>query len=65
MQAASLFAFGEARRVRCGVVAYVTNGNDHSSGDQFDKGSHHLGFEILMAMSRAGERCLQTNPSLA
>lgn len=59
MQAASLFAFGAARGVRCGVVAHVTNGVDHSSEDQFDKGSHQLGFEILKAMSRAGRRCLQ------
>ncbi len=59
MQAASLLAFGAARRVRCGVVAHVTNGVDHSSADQFDKGSHQLGFEILRAMSRAGRRCLQ------
>lgn len=59
MQAASLLAFGAARRVPCGVVAHVTNGIDHSSADQFDKGSHQLGFEILKAMSRAGRRCLQ------
>jgi uridine phosphorylase len=59
MQAASLFAFGAARGVRCGVVAHVTNGVDHSSEDQFDKGTHQLGLEILKAMSRAGRRCLQ------
>ena len=59
MQAASLFAFGAARRVRCGVVAHVTNGVDHSSADQFDKGTHQLGFEILKAMSRTGRHCLQ------
>jgi uridine phosphorylase len=58
MQAASLFAFGAARGVRCGVVAHVTNGVDHSSKAQFDKGTHQLGFEILKAMSRAGRRCL-------
>lgn len=56
MQAASLFAFGAARRVRCGVVAHVTNGVDHSSEAQFDKGTHQLGFEILKAMPRAGRR---------
>ncbi|RPI19797.1 MAG: uridine phosphorylase, partial [Acidobacteriales bacterium] len=59
MQAAALFAFAAARQVRCGVVAHVTNGVDHSSADQFDKGTHQLGFEILKAMSRAGRRCLQ------
>jgi uridine phosphorylase len=58
MQAASLFAFGAARAVHCGVVAHVTNGVNHSSADQFDKGAHQLGFEILKAMSRAGRRCL-------
>ncbi len=59
MQAASLFAFGAARGLRCGVVAHVTNGVDHSSEGQFDKGTHELGFEILRAMSLAGRRCLQ------
>jgi hypothetical protein len=45
--------------VRCGVVAHVTNGADHSSADHFNKGTHELGFEILRAMSRAGRRCLK------
>ena len=54
MQAATLFAFGAARGVRCGVVAHVTNGLDYSPDDQFEKGTHQLGFEILIAMSRAG-----------
>ncbi|HET8548991.1 MAG TPA: nucleoside phosphorylase [Bryobacteraceae bacterium] len=58
MQAASLFAFGAARTVRCGVVAHVTNSVDHCSADQFDKGTHELGFEILRAMFRAAARCL-------
>jgi uridine phosphorylase len=59
MQAAAMFAFGAARGVRCGVVAHVTNGISHTPGDQFDKGTHQLGFEILKAMSRAGRRCVQ------
>lgn len=59
MQAASLFAFGAARGVRCGVVAHVTNGVDHPREAQFDRGTHQLGFEILKAMCRAGRRCLQ------
>jgi len=58
MQAASLFAFGAARRVRCGLVAHVTNGIDNSTDEQFDKGSHELGFEILKCMGRAGLRTL-------
>src|SRR5574340_493602 len=57
MQAASLFAFGAARGVRCGLVAHVTNGIDHSSADQFDKGTQEVGFEILKAMCRAGKSC--------
>lgn len=60
MQAASLFAFATARAVHCGVVAHVTNGIDHSSSDQFDKGSHWHGFEILTAMCRAGKRFLSS-----
>jgi uridine phosphorylase len=63
MQAASLFAFGAARRVRCGVVAHVTNGVDQSSADQFDRGTHQLGLEILKAMYRAGRRCLRAGIS--
>jgi uridine phosphorylase len=57
MQAASLFAFGATRGVRCGVVAHVTNGVDHAADAQFDKGAHQLGFEILKAMWRVGRRC--------
>jgi hypothetical protein len=60
MQAASLFAFGAARRVRCGVVAHVTNGINNSTDDQFDKGSHEFGFEILKSMARAGLRSLRS-----
>lgn len=59
-QAASLFAFGAARGVRCGVVAHVTNGSGHLPEAQFDKGAHQLGFEILKAMSRAGRRYLSS-----
>lgn len=59
MQAASLFAFGAARNVRCGVVAHVSNGFNHAPDDQFDKGSHHLGFEILKNLGRAGLRSLR------
>ena len=61
MQAASLFAFGAARGVRCGVVAHVTNGVSHSEDAQFAKGAHELGFEILRSMCRAGRRCLQSS----
>lgn len=63
MQAASLFAFAAARHARCGVVAHVTNGVEHSSDEQFDKGSHQLGFDIVKAMSRAGRRLLSDRRS--
>jgi uridine phosphorylase len=56
MQAASLFAFGAARGVRCGVVAHVTNGSSHAAEAQFDKGAHTLGFDVLKAMFRAARR---------
>jgi uridine phosphorylase len=59
MQAASLFAFGAARGMRCGIVAHVTNGVEHLPGEQFNKGTPQIGFEILKAMARAGRRCLQ------
>jgi uridine phosphorylase len=58
MQAASLFAFGAARQVPCGIVAHVTNGTDHQEGDQFNKGTHERGFEVLAAMARAGRHYL-------
>ncbi len=63
MQAASLFAFGAARNVRCGVVAHVTNGLDHATDDQFDKGSHELAFEILKQMARAALQSLRNRGS--
>jgi uridine phosphorylase len=58
MQAAALFALGAAHGAHCGIVAHVTNGIDHDSADQFDKGSHQRGLKILTAMCRAGRRCL-------
>ena len=58
MQAASLFAFGAARGVCCGVAAHVTNGGELAEASQFDKGTHQFSFEILKAMFRAGQRYL-------
>ena len=55
MQAASLFAFSEARRVPVGLVAYVTNSADDKE-NAFDKGSRQLEFEILERICRAGNR---------
>lgn len=53
MQAASLFAFGQARSVQVAVVARVSNAVDHA-GSQFDTGSHEQGLAILTALARAG-----------
>jgi uridine phosphorylase len=52
MQAASLFAFAEARNANVGVVAHVTNAIDHT-GDPFDKGADQHGWHIVKAMCRA------------
>ena len=45
MQAASLFAFGEARNANVALVARVSNAVNHE-GSQFDTGSHEQGLEI-------------------
>ena len=57
MQAASLFAFAQARKVHAAVVARVSNAVDHK-GSQFDTGSHELGLAILKAIARAGRAIL-------
>jgi uridine phosphorylase len=59
MQAASLFAFGLARRVNVAVVARVSNAVDHE-GEQFDTGSHDEGLTILNAVARAARSILST-----
>lgn len=53
MQAASLFAFSQAKRVPVGIVALVSNAVDHTE-DSFDKGSHDFGHRLIGAMCRAG-----------
>jgi purine-nucleoside phosphorylase len=53
MQAASLFAFAQARNVHVAVVARVSNAVDHT-GSQFDTGPHEQGLTILRALARAG-----------
>jgi len=57
MQAASLFAFGVARKAGVGVVAHVTNAVDHHQ-EQFEKGTDEDGFSLLQAVLRAGGRYL-------
>lgn len=52
MQAASLFAFAQARHADVGVVAHVTNAIDHT-GEPFDKGSNEQSWQIVQAMCRA------------
>jgi uridine phosphorylase len=53
MQAASLFAFAQARNVLVAVVARVSNAADHA-GSQFDTGPNEQGLTILRALARAG-----------
>jgi uridine phosphorylase len=53
MQAASLFAFAQARKANVVVVARVSNAVDHV-GSQFDTGSNAAGLTILKAIARAG-----------
>jgi len=57
MQAASLFAFGAARRVSVSTIAMVSNAVDHS-GKQFDTGSQEDGLRILTGIARAGRSFL-------
>lgn len=51
MQAASLFAFGQARGIATGLVAHVTNAIDHE-GEPFHKGPEDVDVSILVAASR-------------
>ena len=53
MQAASLFAFAEARHADVGVVAHVTNAIDHT-GEAFDKGPDEHGWQLMQVMCRVG-----------
>ena len=58
MQAASLFAFGQAQGIDVAVVARVSNAVDHD-GPQFDTGSNVQGLSILQALARAGRAILE------
>lgn len=49
MQAASLFAFGQARHIATGLVAHITNGLDHD-GEPFHKGPDNVDELILAAI---------------
>ena len=52
MQAASLFAFSQAKKTPVGVIALVSNAVDHGE-DAFNKGSHEFGSRLVGAMCRA------------
>ena len=57
MQAASLFAFAEARQATVGIVAHVTNAIDHT-GEPFDKGCDEHGWHLAQAICRVGQKFL-------
>lgn len=59
MQAASLFAFAQARKADVAVVARVSNAVDHE-GSQFDTGSNEAGLTILKAIARAGRSVIDS-----
>lgn len=54
MQAASLFAFGQARETHVGMVALVSNGVDQV-GAQFYTGGHEFCLDVLAAVARAAQ----------
>lgn len=58
MQAASLFAFGQARNANVALIALVSNAVDHA-GSQFDTGSREQGLRILKALARGGSSVLR------
>jgi uridine phosphorylase len=57
MQAASLFAFGQAKGAALAVVALVSNGVD-SDNKPFDTGGHSYRARLLSAIVNAGKRFL-------
>jgi uridine phosphorylase len=61
MQAASLFAFAQARGVAVASVAMVSNAVDHE-GPQFDTGSQLDGVRILEACARAAREFFAKQP---
>jgi uridine phosphorylase len=65
MQAASLFAFGQARNAAVGVVAMVSNSGDHT-GEQFDTGEHAYRVAVLDGIIAGAARVIRagrTSPS--
>ncbi len=60
MQAASLFAFAQARQAAVSVVAMVSNSGDHS-GEQFDTGEHAYRVAVLEGIIAGASRFLRTS----
>ena len=58
MQSASLLAFAQARHIPVGIVALLSNAVDHTD-ENFNKGSHSLGRDVLEAMCRSAVRYLE------
>ena len=58
MQAASLFAFAQARAVQVGMVALVSNRVDQIDA-AFDTGGHEFRRQILTAVGRAAQAYLE------
>lgn len=59
MQAASLFAFAQARHAAVGVVAHVTNAIEHT-GEPFDKGSDEQSWHIVQTLCRTSSDWLRS-----
>ncbi|MCC6535802.1 MAG: nucleoside phosphorylase [Burkholderiales bacterium] len=59
MQAASLFAFAQARRAAIGVVAMVSNSGDHA-GEQFDTGEHAYRVAVLNGIIAGAAHFIRT-----
>lgn len=62
MQTASLFAFGQARGARVGVVALVSNSTEHA-GEQFDTGEHAYRLDVLSAVVHAAHAFITDAPA--
>lgn len=58
MQAASLFAFAQARGATLAVVAMVSNSGDHA-GEQFDTGEHEYRVAVLDRVIAGAARLLR------
>ncbi|MDQ2841611.1 MAG: nucleoside phosphorylase [Acidobacteriota bacterium] len=63
MQAASLFAFAQARNAVVGLIAHVTNAVGHD-GNDFDKGQDNFGLTLVHALCRAGLRFVESHPGV-